>query len=431
MTASLNTTQGEKLSLAIESALGTPGSYTDIHFNDGLEIPTATRSAYMQPRGGRTNPADYPKVIDYEVYQEGAITLPVMPRRHTSTGNPPIVSLLESSGWSTAKLSAAGVTDTGTAADAIVWDNDDGCEDGSMALVEVTSGYYVPVHIAAWTVGTKTGVPTMDLEANPGTGKVIQQMFTCSPRTGQVTTTKTTALRFLSRAEDGSSNPQQWTFTGCSFNLGEITINPNEVPEFPFTGTTADIDISDGTWAAETFIDQEELNLTGGDFEFRIAQGDASSGGITRAVSQLLTATITPNVNTQVIKTVGDDGGVNGCNGYLARFAEQPRISVTGIFNIDFWEDFETSYTGGSGTNPATMIEFAWPTRDLDIPALLISCPDCSLVEAPTAAVRDTENGFVTGTLVFGATACGLGGEDGPTSAGDQAIYIGISGEES
>ncbi len=434
MTENIGTIQGTKVSIAVETALGTPGSYTDIHYNgEDTEFPTATRDAYMQPGGGRTNPADYPLAIPYETYKEDALTLGIMPRRHTGTGNPPMVTLLESGGWSTAKLTAAGATVvTNTTDGAIEWDNDDGCETGSMALIEVTSGYYVPVLIADWTVGTKIGIPSIDMAANPGGSAVIQQMFCCTPRTGQVTSTKTVAMKYLSRVEDGSSNPQEWIYTGGSASLGEFTITPNEPVKLPFTLHVADTDVADGTWSVETFIDQEQLNITSSDFEFRMVSGTEATiaaGALTRDTTQLISATINPGVKTKVIKGVGEDSNVNGANGYLAAFETQPTATVTCIFDVAQWEQFEALEDDSSETHYC--LEFAWPTRDLDVPAMLVAMPSCQLLESPTADFKNEELGFVTCTMKFGGRAVGLDGEDGPTSAADQAIYIGISGEES
>jgi hypothetical protein len=422
--------QGTKLQYAIETALGTPGSWYDI-YDDGCDFPPNVLEVYMPEMGGLTNPADVLKPIQYVAVKENALKLPLLLRRHTSTDTPLVGHVLQSGGWSEAKLSAAGQTDTGTAVDAIVWDNDDGCENASMALIEVTSGYYEPVLIAGWTVGTKTGVPTMDLPANPGTGKIIQQMFCYSPRTGPVSSTKTMQIRRLLRAQDGSSNPQLFTASAVSFTLNTINISQNQPVKLDFSGHCIFAGPTDGSWATDSFVERVELNLTAGDFVCRFAAGAAGAGGITRAVKHLESATITPNIKSMPAKMVGGDGYYD-LAGYNVEYdkANPTTVELNGTFEAAMWDDFATSYIeGGSGTNQNYVLEFAHPTRNLNIPAHLIALPSVHLSKSPEFSSKEGD-GYVRGKLTFAAKAAALGGDDGPTTAGDQQLYIGISGQE-
>lgn len=428
MTEHRASTQGEKLQLANETALGTVGSWTDIEFNDGLELPTQTRQTYKPPVGGRTNPADTTTVIEHE-NGTGTGKIAVMARRGTTTLTPTIGKLLKSGGWQESGATSLVTTAAGTVVGSIVLSGDNGVEDGYGMAVEQDDGSFEPCLVADWTVGTTTAIPLFDLEIEPSDGNDVQKMFTYCPQTGPVGSTATIGLRSLSRAEDGSSNPQQWTHTGVATTLQDTTISKDMPLELSFETLIAKTTLTDGTWSTETFNDRTELTLTDNKFQFLMLQADPSSGGLTNTQRNILDdATISWGVTTKPIPSFGGSN-VNTVGGYSVDITAPPRITVSGVFEASKWADYETVATGGSGTNPETALQFNWIGADINHPTVMIAFPRCRLAEAPSAQTRDTESGLVQGTLVFEATGANLNSNEGPTEVADQAAYIAISGQ--
>jgi hypothetical protein len=429
MTAVRASTKGIKLQLANETALGTPGSYTDIEFNEATELPTQTRQAYKPPVGGRTNPADTSQVIDYED-GSGTGTLAIMARRGASTAEPTVGKMLRACGFSLAGASSLTTVDTGTSVSSLILAADNGTEDGTALAVQMDDGSFEPTLAAVWTELTTTVTPLYQLSADPTDGNAVQKMFTYTPRTGPITETSTVALKELSRAPDGSGNPQEFIHTGVAATLSDTTIAKNVPLEFSFDLMIADTAISDGSWSSETFNDRENLTLTdGSSFEFIMQSGDPSSGDLSRTTSCLLEdATISWGIELKQIRCVGGTN-VNTIGGYVAEFTAAPKITVTGLFDAAQWAAFETPHTGGSGTNPETCLAFSWSGGNINYPSILIAFPRCRLAEAPSATLKGTDSGLVQGTLVFEATGANMNSNEGPTEPADQACYIAISGE--
>jgi hypothetical protein len=429
MTAHRATTQGRKLQLDSETALGTAaGSPTDIEFNDGLELPHQTRQTYKPPVGGRTNPADTSQVVDFQD-GSGTGTLPVMMRRGTTTLTPTIGKLLKAGGWSEAGATSLTTVAAGTVEGSLVLTADNGTEDGTALAVEQDDGTYDPILVASWTVGTTTALPLFDMIADPTDGNDVQKMFTYTPRIGPISATSAVTLKEHSRVEDGSSNPQAWTHNGVATQLGDITITPNMPLELIFNLMIAKTSLGNAAWSTETFNDRTEQTLTDTRFKLLLKQGDPSVGGLDRDTYCMLTdATISPGITMVKQTCVGGDN-VNSVGGWVAQIETAPRITLTGVFDAALVADYQTSHSGGSGTNPETAIQFTWSGADINHPSALIAFPRCRLAEAPDTNVAGTDSGLVEGVLVYEATGANMDSNEGPTEPADQAMYIAISGQ--
>lgn len=429
-----NTVQGNKLSWKAESALGTPtGSAYDFRPEPGYTLPTSDLQTYIPESGGHTNPADSNKPIPFKS-GEGTGSIDMVVRRATGTDSattmPTTVMMMIAAGWSNAKITAQGVTTAACAVDSLVTTADVGQEDGMMVAVETTADVFEPMHIAAWTVGTKTAVPVFDMSAAPGDAEIVELMYTLSPRSGMLGATDALTLIELSRAEDGASNPQEWEHGGCGFVLKEITITPNEPVKFLFDILIANTDKADGTWSVETDHEVAGVMMTNNDFDFLLKQGDASAGGLDRDALSIKSITIATGVSLERQASVGGDADVNTVGGYAVKIDPAgAKWTVNGWFDADKWDDYKTEFAGGAGTNPDTALCASWTSQDyLLYPCGMISSPKCNLCEAPTATLQGTDSGMVEGVLVYRATGAGLNSGDGPTSAADQNIWIGIGG---
>lgn len=421
------TTQGMKHSWDTETALGTAaGAEVDFR-SDALEFPTDTVQTYMPTSGGHTNPADMNKAIPYKA-GEGTGTIDMLVRRATTTLTPSVIQFLQAGGWTIAKTTGQAACDTGCSVSSLVAKTDVGQEDSYMVNVETTADRFEPTQIAAWTVGTKTSVPLFKMSAAPAEDEIIEIMHMAYPQSGPLAATDTLTFIELSRVEDGASNPQEWTHGGCACVLKEITITPNEPLKFSYDVLIANTDVADGTWSVETDHEVVGVAMANNDFEMIMTQGDAGAGDLTRTCVGIRSVTISTGVSIIKVTSVGCDTDVNSVGGYVAKL-EQPTWTVNGWFDITKFEDYETEFVSGSGTNPDTALAASFSSQDyLLYPSVLITMPRGNLIEAPTAALKDTESGMVEGTLVFGGNGAALNSGDGPTAAADQAIYVGVSG---
>lgn len=423
-----HTIQGKKFSHDTETALGTAAGAAVDFRPETFDFPYQVSQAYIPLSGGHTNPADVNKAIPF---QDGSGTgaMSMVVRRATTTLEPSVGIFLKAGGWTMAKLTGATTVKTGTTTTDLIFTADVAAENGSFALVETTDDRFELVHCAAWTVGTTSAVPVFAMSADPVDLDAIEQAFTYYPQSGTLGATEGLTFIELSRAEDATSNPQEWTHGGCACILKTITIEPNKPWMFEFEALIADTDVADGTWSAETDHEVVGVAMVNNGFEFLIEDANAAgAGGMARTSMGIRKVVINTGVTAERIISVGGSTDLNATGGYIIKTVP-PTWTVDGWFDITRIEDWKTEFMGGTGTNPGVALMASSATQDqLLYPAVAVSSPLCYLNEAPNVATVETESGLVEMTLQFVATAAGLNAADGPTDAGDQAIYIGISG---
>jgi len=350
-------------------------------------------------------------------------------RRATTTLEPSVGVFLKAGGWTMAKLTGATTVKTGTTTTDLIFTADVAAENGSFVLVETTDDRFEPVHCAAWTVGTTSAVPVFAMSADPTDLDAIEQMHTYYPQTGTLGATEGLTFIELSRATDAAANPQEFTHGGCACVLKTITIEPNMPWKFEFEVLIADTDIADGTWSVETDHEVVGVAIANNDFDFLIEDANAAGvGGMARTAMSIRKIVIDTGVSAEKITSVGGDTDLNSTGGYTIKTVP-PKWTVDGWFDVTRIEDWKTEFIGGTGTNPGVALMASSSTQDQALyPAVAVSSPLCYLVDAPDVATDGTDSGLVEMTLQFVASGAGLNAADGPTDAGDQAIYIGISG---
>jgi len=427
MSEVVSPSQGLTLEIAKDTAFGTPDSYAYIRCNRANStFPTQTRKAVPQANS-HAHPGDFRDTpVDYKAATESAMTLALNVRKHTSTGSPPICTLLQAAGYTTTAITGDGAVDTGATTTAFSFKVTKGQDDGMAVLIQTAASVWEPTLLA--DVTGVACVPLFALSAAPAEDYTIKPMLTCTPRTEKLSASDTISFKYTIRATDGS-NVQTFTYKGCADQLDSLEISPNTPLEFLFAVHVGDVAMADGTYTAPTYIDgTREIVVTGDNFRCHLAQGNATTGGLTPALSGIKSATISFGMATKPIYTIGGTGNVNDIQGYVSYVASQPRITINALFDTTKWSDFESTLSGGTGTNPDTAIEFVTRVHATTDPAILIAFPRCNLIEPPSAIEKD-ESGYVSCTLVYGADCSGFSSATELTVAGSQPMFIAINSE--
>ena len=406
---------------AVESALGTPGTYYEIRPNDVPVFPTSTRQLIANPNMGHAhayNQSDKP--IPIEQYQEGAGTFAQYIRRASANNaEAPIAKIFESAGCnvvtSTGSDTVTGYTSTTD------WDlTGTDAAHGQAGLLELDSGLYYPVLVADFSTNTVT--PAMALPSAASDGNAWQLMTTIWPRSRQVATDATLAFEHHSRATHTSGEDLHYIYTGCALSaLGDMTIAPFEPPSLEFTFHVGDIDQASEAISAESFVDGEKFAIINDNFRFEYATASAA-GAIARGDGILLNATITWGFETAVIPGEGN-GTFNGCQGYMHR-AAIPKVAITQTFTKDYWTELE-------GSNTSKYIGLVQPTSSLTTPAFGFWMPNAHIDPETPPTVDWASNDFVTATVTYIADSAGYESATANSDAGEAPWYFAISGQYS
>jgi hypothetical protein len=429
-----------------ESALGTAdnGIDKDVRLAAAPTVPTATRELAAQANLGHEGAAEFVQdaPIPYEMVRPDSLTLPVNIRRAATTGTPPLMTMLQSGGW-TIKDSVADTVTTGAP---VVGDFDAtasilGAADyyGGAVLVEtVAATTWQPSLLASYDdAPDKTCIPVMDLPAISAVGGDIIRTFTATVNPSVVAATETLTFNLSTRGDYTTAPDLDFTYSGCAMaDLGAIEIsreggavvlNPtfhvSDIAVGASTLNAASFAEGDGTDATTSHIQRQESS----NFKFEMA-AYAPAGGITYATHEFISATITPNVTTIPIDGIGSTSCLNGAQGYVQRIA-MPTVDVTILADHD-WIDSATKgmQAVGAAVNQLTYLGFVWATGDVNVTSSAIWLPACRQIAPPEFDLFNDRYQLVT--LHFGATAPKYtGGATVNTSAAMSPIVIAIAGE--
>ena len=318
--------QGATLEMAVEGALGEPGAYSHIRYNDGFTHDTTSRDSVPNANKGHAhfaNTDDMPVV--YNAYKESALSLPVGIRRGIDSADPPIVDLFRSCGCNVAETPATtvavytGVTawtataDIGGAADfsgrAINLELDD----------IVGTGTIFPTLLADYTTIGTACIPQMAIPSASAALREIFKTYTITPRTRKVPVDKTLAFRRITRLQHTAAPDMAWIYKGCAATPGALTITPNTVPEWTWDITAAKREIDNVALANETFKDTEVLNAIDSRASFGFAAYDAN-GAIAHACGNIIEAEWNPGIKAEPIPGYGCTSQLGGLQGYMAGY---------------------------------------------------------------------------------------------------------------
>lgn len=418
--------KGETFAIAVETALGTAGSYSDIRYEqDSLTLPFNTRIGLANANAGHRHAYDISdKPIFLEQFRDGAISFSLACRRHGTANTAPIIAnILESAGWS---INSTTATTVASYSSTTAWDlGDSGAaygtpgefilvklEDGSSTLDE----FYYPVLIAAKATDTVT--PAMALPAATANSEPIEVMTTMWPQTRIVPATKTLSCKFNLRATHTTGEDLQFVYSGCGCkSVGDIVLEPGKPIIFPFTLSCCRIVDSSSAIDDESFVDTEKYAVITHDCRVELAVYN-DSGGITRTDTILRKATI--NLGFEGVGQPGfGSGTLAGIQGYALRRGT-PRITITADYSKDFWDDIE-------GTNASQYICIAQPTSALTTPAFAVCMPKCH-IDWENALELDRSGDTITCTVPYIGSVADYNSETDNDDAGAAPIFIGIAG---
>ncbi|MCP4569158.1 MAG: hypothetical protein GY841_16410 [FCB group bacterium] len=408
--------------MAVESALGTPGSYVDQRASDtNPSFPTETRKTKSVPHQNAEHWATREAQLIYEGLSEGVATVPkFIARPTTGTADPSIATLFEAMGCNvvtSAKTTLDGYTGLGgfsLAADAAAI--------GQAGLLELDSGAFHPCLVSGYSgAAAYDVVPAMGIPTQSSIGNDWDIMTTITPRVRQVPTDKTLAFRVVDR-DVHTANETAWVHTGCApASVADVTFAPNTAPELSFSisvGDTAGPD--DITIANETYQDSSKFAIVDGPGAFKFSLATYADPVATASETEMISAIWTPGIVTVPIPSCGSTDTLNGNAGYMSKY-EGSKIIAEMLVLKDFWTDFE-------GSNPAKYISLVQQTTNVSNTAFGLWMPQCRIVGSPTTDPYADEN-YMRVKVTFEPTTADYGSDTSTDYAGAAPWMLAISGE--
>lgn len=395
---------GEILELAVETALGTAGSYGAIRMEEGADFPTIEKQLAQPSHMGRQhwgNTDDSP--VTFESYQENSLKIPMMVRGHgTAATKPLIVSMLESAGLAMTKTTSVGIDEytSGIAFSAVAAG---GAGPGDAMALDVDGGRSWPF-IVANTPAT-AAFDFIPGYAVPGTiaggAGNMSGAYCLTPRARQVPTDATLAARWYTR-QLNSSNQAVFTALGCAAaEVPKLTLETGKPIKFDFGLHVADLALSDTAYSTgDTTADEQEQFLIwgGGSSQFAFANA-STSGGISAGTVNLVKADIDFAHKVVPIIGTGTTGTLNNCQGYMA-VPGPAKITLTLLCDMSFWTDISAD------TFQQKYIHFA-QAGSSTLPFFGAFFPRCQQTENPV--MEDKRGDYMQVKLVYTASTANWG----------------------
>ena len=413
---------GGTLEMAVESALGTPGTYIDQRASQNPSFSTKTRETVSIPHQTAEHWATKEAQLTHKVPLEGAITLSkYVARPTTGTGTPSIATLFEAMGCdvvTNSKTTLDGYTGLGgfslTADESAI---------GQAGLLELDSGAFHPCLTSDYTAAAAFDVvPSMGIPSASSIGKDWEVMTTITPNVEEVSSSKTLAFRLITR-DVHTANQTSWIATGCApGSVGDITFRPNTPPEFEFTITAIDRDgPNDATIAAETYQDSSKFSIIDAPGAFKFTMATYADPVVTASEAEMLSAVWTPGLSTSLIPSCGSVNTMNGQKGFMGKCVDS-KITFELLMDKQYWTDFE-------GDNPAKYISLVQQTTSVSNTAFGLWMPQCRIAGTPTTTPYADSPDFMVVTVTFEPTNAGYGSSTATDYAGAAPWTFAISGE--
>lgn len=405
-------TGGGNIEYAIESALGTPGSYYDWRQCEDSDpvFPQDTREVRPVSSKGYWDPTEREAQLSFKKYRENYLTVATyLTNRLVSDGSPQWVSMMEAAGCTVVSANATPTTlDTYTNTGSYSLTADKSGV-GEVGILELSNGTHWPqLTYSDSGAATYNLVPSMCIPSASESSKNFYQGWTVVPPKGvQVTTSKTMAFRVSSYYNTSTESGSASIYTGCApSEFKEIVFEPG-MPlklEATFHCANPDFDQSGIDLTAEAYLDRVAVPiLDGGGSQFLMGWVDVSSWPqtATRTLG-FRKATFRPGIKTICVPEMGATTSVNSLGGYLAYYTGAS-LELTMDVEKEWWTRLETS-----GSQTAKYCELVQPASAITGCALGLWMPKCYLVGKPTADLWGEKEMTVTFTVEptsFGATA--------------------------
>ena len=396
---------GEILELAVETALGTAGTYGAIRMEEGADFPTIEKQLAQPSHMGRQhwgNTDDSP--VTFESYQENSLKIPMMVRGHgTAATKPLIVSVLESAGLASTKTTSVNL-DAYTSGVAFSADGAGSAGPGDAMALQADDGRHWPF-VVANTPATSAFdfVPGYAVPGAVGTpsSNDLYGAYCLTPRARQVPTDATLAARWYTR-QLNSSNQAVFTALGCAAaEVPKLTLETGKPIKFDFGLHVADLALSDTAYSTgDTTADEQEQFLVwgGGSSQFAFANA-STSGGISAGAVNLVKADIDFAHKVVPIIGTGTTGTLNNCQGYMA-VPGPAKITLTLLCDMAFWTDISAD------TFQQKYIHFA-QAGSATLPFFGAFFPRCQQTENPV--MEDKRGDYMQVKLVYTASTANWG----------------------
>jgi hypothetical protein len=372
---------GEILECAVESALGTAGTFFAIRQEEGTDFPTVEKQLVQPSHQGRelwANTDDSP--VTFESYQEGALKLGAYVRGGAAAADvPPLVKFLQSAGLSMQKTTSVNL-DAYTSAVAFSADGAGGSAPGDCMALQSDDGRHWPFIVSnSPATSAYDFIPGYAVPGSVGTpaSNDLYGGWCLTPRARQVPATATLGFRWLMRQQH-TSYQMKFTASGCALaELPKVTLEPGKPIKLDLGFHVGDVALSDATYVhSDTTLDEQEQFVIwgGGGSQFAFANSN-TAGAIAAGTVNLVKAEIDFAHKTIPIVGTGTTGTLNNCQGYMA-VPGHATISLTVLCDAAFWTDISAD------TFQMKYIHFA-QAGSTTLPFFGMFFPRCQQIENP------------------------------------------------
>jgi len=399
---------GGNVQMAVESALGTPGTYYDFRVCEDSDpaFPTDTREIKPVSSKGFWDPAQRVPQLSYKKALEGAGTISTYITGSSSAATPAqpqCVSLFHSMGCGI--VNGSNTYDTvGAYTSTVAWAGTitgAAIVTGVAGMIEGTgsNGAYWPfLCLSNSGASAYNQVPTMAI-ANAADGdSKIHTMWTVSPPKGiQVDTDKTLAFRVADYWATGALTGSAFVYTGCAVSeIKPIVFESGSPLKMESTLHISDRSFDqtgfDLTLAAYT--DSVNVPIVDGASRFLMGFCDTSTMPIAATrTTGFRKATWNTGIKTIPVAETGATTAVNGRGAYIGVYTGS---TIELVLDVDkeYWTHLEAS-----GSQTAKYLELVQPNTSKSNTAFGLWMPACYMVGKPVADLWSDKEMTVTVTL--------------------------------
>jgi hypothetical protein len=418
---------GANVEMAIETTLGTPGSYLDFRPCEDTtpEFPTDTREVRSVSTRGNWDPSEREAQLSYELGMENAGTVSTyITGASSAAGTPQCIKLFEAAGCTivagedtpdtlsgyTSTIAWAGGANTPIA--------------GQVGILQDTAGARWPYltysnsGAAAYNI-----VPTMAIPVASSSGYDVNKAWTVTPPKGvAVSSSKTLAFRLSGYYPTSTETGSCWVYTGCAVGEVKPIVFESGSPlkmECSIHVAKRAFDQSGIDLTAEAFIDAVAVPHVDGAAGFLM--GYANLGAYPQATARttgIRKATWNPGIKTYPIRETGASTSINSWGGYLAAYTGST-IEIVADVEKDYWTRLESS-----GSQTAKYLELVQKATASTATSFGLWMPKCYMVGKPKADLWGEKEMTVTFTLE--PSSAGITSTS-KTAQGNQPWYFAVS----
>jgi hypothetical protein len=424
---------GGNVEMAVESALGTPGTYYDFRVCEDSDpaFPTDTREVKPVSAKGHWDPSVREAQLSYKKALEGAGTISTYITGSSSVATPAqpqCVSLFHSMGCEV--VVGANQNDTvGAYTSTVAWTGSATSAElvaGCAGMIEGVSsnGVYWPFLCQSNSGSAAYNqVPTMAIAYAADGDSKIHKMWTITPPKGvQVDTDKTLAFRISDYWVTGATTGSAFVYTGCAVSeVKPIVFESGSPLKMESTVHIADraFDQTGVDLTSAVYTDSVNIPIIDGASRFLMGFCDLSTLPIAATRSTgFRKATFNPGIKTIPVKETGTTTAVNGVGGYIGVYTGATLELVMDV-NKEYWTHLEAS-----GSQTAKYVELVQPNTAITNTALGLWLPNCFMVGKPVADLWSDKEMTVTVTLE--PSSAGIT-TTSKTAQGNQPWYLAVS----